>query len=95
LILAPLIVGLAVLAFAFLAGRWWERAGRRYASSFIDPKTHTDLMEVLRRILSPAADVEEVCLLPGAVRERAEKVLATAHEQAARRARVELRRRGF
>lgn len=95
LIVAPVIVALAVLALAFWFGRWWERSGRRYAASFIDPKTHTDLMEVLRRVLAPADSVDEVCLLPGPVRDRAEKVLATAHEQAAKRARAELRRRGY
>jgi hypothetical protein len=94
LILAPLVVGLALLFLAFWFGRFWERSGKRYAAQFIDPDTHTSLMEIVRRILSPA-DPELGCYLPPAVKEQAEKVLATAHEQAARRARVELRRRGF
>lgn len=95
LIVAPLIVGLAFLALAFLAGRWWERAGRRYASSFIDPKTHVDLIDTLRTILNPAADVELACFVPNPVREKASKVLDTADEQATRRKREELRRRGY
>jgi len=95
LILAPVIVCLAVLAAAFFAGRWWERAGRRYASSFIDPKTHGELMETLRGILTPPGDVDQACFVPAAVKERADRVLATADEQAARRKREELRRRGW
>jgi len=95
LILAPLIVGLALLFVAFWAGRWWERAGRRYASSFIDPKTHGDLMETLRGILVPSTDVDQACFVPAGVKERADRVLATADEQAARRVREERRRRGW
>lgn len=92
LILAPLVIGLALLLLAFLAGRFWERAGKRYAASFIDPDTHMGLMEVLRRILSPA-DPNLACYVPDVVKDTAVKVLAIADEQAARRKREELRRR--
>jgi hypothetical protein len=95
LIVAPLLVGLAFLALAFVAGRFWERAGKRYASSFIDPKTHGDLMDALRRILTPPADVDQACFVPEVIKAPALRVLATADEQAAKRRREELRRRGW
>lgn len=91
LLLAPLIVGAAVLFAAFLAGRWSERAGKRRASSFIDPATHTDLMQVLHRILAPA-DPDLACYLPEVVKDDAVKVLAVAEKQAENRRRAELRR---
>lgn len=94
LILAPLILGAALLCFTFWLGRIWERAGKRYAASFIDPATHGELMETVRQILQPV-DVDHACFLPASVQDKAVKVLARADEQAARRARVELRRRGF
>jgi hypothetical protein len=94
LIVAPVIVSAALLFAAFWFGRLWERAGRRYASRFIDPVLHADLVELVRRILVPT-DVEQGCFLPDPVRERAAKLVALADEQAANRKREELRRRGF
>lgn len=92
LIVAPLIVAAALLFAAFWFGRFWERSGKRYASRFIDPDLHTDLVEQLRRILVPT-DVEQGCFLPDPVREQAARLVARADEQKAKRAREELRRR--
>ncbi len=94
MILAPVILAAAVLFGAFWVGRWWERAMRRYASTFIDPKTHSDLTELVRRVLKPV-DVDQACFLPASVQAEAERVLAKADEQAESRKRLELRRRGF
>jgi hypothetical protein len=94
MVLAPIVVVAAVLFLAFLAGRWWERSMRRYASSFIDPKTHGDLIELVRRVLK-SVDVDQACYLPPPVHGEAEKLLAKADDQAVARQRYELRRRGF
>lgn len=95
LILAPIVVGAAVLFVVFLAGRWWERSMKRYASSFIDPATYTDLVELLRRILTPAADVDQACFLPDGIKDEAERLVTRADNQDTNRRRAELRRRGF
>lgn len=94
LIVAPIVVGAAVLLLVFWLGRWWERSMRRYAASFIDPKTYTDLVELVRGMLAPA-DVEQACFLPDLVRGRAQDLVSRADQQHADRERFELRRRGF
>lgn len=91
LVLAPIVVGLAILVMVFWAGRWWERSGKRYAAQFIDPTTHADLVELVRRILLPV-DVDHACFLPAPVKAQAEELLAQADEQDAKRRRLELRR---
>lgn len=92
LILAPLIVGGAMLVFAFWMGRIYERASKRYAGSFIDPKMHTDLLDLVKKILVPSS-VDQACYLPDPLKEQAEKLVARADEHHVRRRRDELRRR--
>jgi hypothetical protein len=94
MVLAPILVLAAVLFLTFWLGRLFERAGRRYAAQFIDPKTHSDLVELVRRVLSPV-DADQACFLPEKVQKRARELLGKADEQAEARRRAEFRRRGF
>lgn len=91
LILAPLIVGGAMLWFAFWMGKVFERASKRYIASYIDPKMHCELIDLLKKILVPS-NVDQACYLPEPLKQQAEKLVARADEHHQRRRREELRR---
>lgn len=92
LILAPIIVGGALLWLSWWLGMRWERVSKRYFGSFIDPKNHSDLVELVRQMLTPTS-LEEPAYLPEKIRERAVKLIADSDERDDRRRREELRRR--
>lgn len=94
LIVAPLIVAGLVLFLAFYAGRWWERTGRRWASSQLDPGIYRDLVAYVQGLLSPT-DFEDPPYLPGKLREEAVKLAARAADHDRKMMRAERRRRGY
>ncbi len=79
LILAPIIVATAALWLAFWAGRKTERVKQKLVADRIDVGLHNDLIELVRRILSPA-DLDQVAFLPDPVAARARELLAQADE---------------
>jgi hypothetical protein len=91
LILAPLIVGCAALWLAYWLGLKVEQSRKRAASSVIDARLHTDLVELVRRILRPA-DLDQAAYLPPQVQQLAQRLLAEADANADR---VRQRRHGF
>lgn len=94
LILAPIIVGGLFLFLAFWLGRWFERAGQRYAASFISPQLYQRLVQFVGCTLNPT-DLDAVPYLPPALKDEATELLELADKQASARSRHELRRRGF
>lgn len=94
LIIAPIIVAAALLWFAFWLGRKFERVAIVHHGKNIIPKTHTDMIEVLRDLLHPP-DLNEVPYVPTALKERAMAAFAAANEQEQARIRAERRRLGW
>jgi len=95
LILAPLIVGGALLAVSFWMGRLFERVRRDVAASHISPQLHGELVDLVRDLLNPGADLEQVAYLPPATKERAQQLLARAIANVQAVARAERRRAGY
>lgn len=95
LIVAPLIVGLAVLALAFWGGRLFERIRRDVAASHISPQVHGELVDLVRDLLSPTDDLEQVVYLPPPVKERAQQLLARADANTRAIERAARRRAGY
>lgn len=94
LILAPIIVGLAVLWLAFWLGKLAQRIKTEIAAAHISPKVHHDLRELVRDLLHPS-DLADPPYLPAAVRQRAERVLKDADENKASADRAMRRRAGY
>jgi hypothetical protein len=94
LLVAPLIVGGALLLLAFWMGRLLERVKKDTASARIDPRLHNDLIDLVRRILAPV-DLDHVAYLPEPERTRAQELIRRVGEHEANLRRAERRRTGY
>jgi hypothetical protein len=94
LIVAPIIVGVAVLWLAFALGKVVQRVQTAVAASHISPGVHEDLREVVRALLSPT-DLSNPPYLPAALKQQAELALKNADDNAASVKRAERRRAGY
>lgn len=94
LILAPLIVGVAMLWVMFWMGQLFERAKHRVAAGHIDVGLYAQLVDFVRGLVSPK-DLADPPYLPPDVRQEALKLSARAHENVRRVEQARLRRRGL
>lgn len=94
IILAPLVVGGALLLLAFWMGQLLERVKKDVASARINPGLHDDLIELVRQILSPG-DLDQVAFLPEPVKTRAQELLDKADQHAANMRQAQRRRAGW
>lgn len=95
LILAPLIVGGALLAVSFWLGRLFERVRRDVAASHISPQLHGELVDLARDLLDPGMDLAQAPYLPPALKERVQQLFARARANQQAIARAERRRAGY
>ena len=91
-VLAPIIVGAAVLLLTFYCGRWFERARQKLVRSQVSLVVYSRLTEYVRELLHPSS-LDDPVYLPDAVKtrgfellEKADDNLEAVRKSAARRA---------
>ncbi len=76
-VLAPLIVGAAVLLLTFYCGRWFERARQKMSRSQVSLVVYFKLVEYLRGLLHPVS-LDDPVYLPDATKTRGFELLNEA-----------------